>query len=110
MKLRRAIRRSVAKNWRPQIPGDGSGCLPAQITIETSQRLEQTFYLRLAQSGPVAFGIDWGDGHIQRYEMMQETRGARLEVRGTPIGDKLTLGTGPISRLMGPGLHRSIPL
>lgn len=90
MKLRRAIRRSVAKNWRPQIPGDGFGCLPAQITIETSQRLEQTFYLRLAQSGPVAFGIDWGDGHIQRYEMMQETRGARLEVRGTPIGDKLT--------------------
>lgn len=81
---------AVGKNWRPQVPGDGSGCLPAQITLETRQRTEQIYYLRSAESGPVSFNIDWGDGHLKHYEMMQETSGARLEVRGTPLGDKLT--------------------
>lgn len=81
---------AVGKNWRPQTPGDGSGCLPPQITLETRQRTEQIYYLRSAESGPVSFDIDWGDGHLQHYEMMQETSGARLEVKGTPLGDKLT--------------------
>ncbi len=80
---------AVDKNWRPQIPGDGSGCVPAQITLETRQRTEQIYYLRLAESGPVSFEIDWGDGHLQHYAMTQETSGARLEVKGTPLGDKL---------------------